>query len=121
MMQSESLHPTYLSSTIALSGPTINCCLDVAPQAGFCERLLVGTVPRDASCASLESSQRGGFMMWAVDLTVLRHSGEFWMHPRYLYQRYSRGPISVHGINLKILDKWTNPVSIWGTIYPRFW
>ena len=36
------------------------------------------------------------------------------MHPSYLYPRYSRGPSSVHGINLKILNKWTNPVSIWG-------
>ena len=79
------------------------------------------TVPRDASCAYLELSQGGGFMMWAVDLPVLGLSGEFWVHPRYLYPKYSRGPISLHGIDLNILNKWTNPVSIWGKIYLRFW
>ena len=47
-------------------------------------------------------------MMWAVDLPVLGLSREFWVHPKYLYPRYSWGPISVHGINLKILNKWTN-------------
>ena len=78
------------------------------------------TVPRDASCASLELSQGDGFMMWAVDLPVLRLSREFWVHPRYLYLRYFRRPTLVHGINLKILHKWTNPVSIWGKIYPSF-
>ena len=40
MSLSKSMHHTYFSSTIALSGATINCCLNVAPQAGFCERLL---------------------------------------------------------------------------------
>ena len=83
---------------------------------GCCQK-----VPKDASCASLELSQGGRFIMWAVDLPVLRLSGEFWVHPRYLYPKYSRGPISLHGINLKILNKWTNPVSIWGKIYPSFW
>ena len=78
------------------------------------------TVPRDASCASLELSQGAGFMMWAVDLPVLGLSGEFWVHPRYLYPKYSRGTISLHGVNLKILNKWTNPVSIWAKIYPSF-
>ena len=79
------------------------------------------TVPGDASCASLELSQGGGFMMWAVDLPVWGLSREVWVHPRYLYPKYSWGTISLHGINLKILNKWTNPVSIWGKIYPRFW
>ena len=42
MSQSKSMHPTYLSSTIPLSGVTWQ------------------TVPRDASCASLELSQGWG-------------------------------------------------------------
>ena len=40
MSQSKSRQPTYLSSTIPLSGATINCYLDVALQDGFCERML---------------------------------------------------------------------------------
>ena len=79
------------------------------------------TVPGDASCASPELSQGGGFMMWAVGLPVLGVFGEFWVHPRYLHPKYLWGPISLHGINLKILNKLTNPVSIWGKIYPSFW
>ena len=60
-------------------------------------------------------------MMWAVDLPVFGLSGEFWVHSRYLYPKYLPGPISLQDINLKILNNWTNPVSIWGKIYPRFW
>ena len=60
-------------------------------------------------------------MMWAVDLPVFGLSGEFWVHPRYLYLKYMPGPISLQDINLKILNNWTNPVSIWGKIYPSFW
>ena len=42
MSQSKSMHPTYLSSTVPLSGATWQ------------------TVPRDTSCASLELSQGWG-------------------------------------------------------------
>ena len=35
-------------------------------------------------------------MMKAVDLPVLGLSGEFWVDPRYLYPKYSRGTISLH-------------------------
>ena len=42
-------------------------------------------------------------MMWAMDLPVFGLSGEFWVHPRYLYLKYMPGPISLQDINLKIL------------------
>ena len=52
MSQSKSVHPTYLSSTIPLGGASINCCLDVAPQAGFCERMLAESTWRCLLCLS---------------------------------------------------------------------
>ena len=50
--QLKSMHPTYLSSTIPSSGATINCCLDVALQAGFCERMLADSTYRCLLCLS---------------------------------------------------------------------
>ena len=50
MSQSKSRHPTYLSSTIPFSGETINCYLDVALQAGFCERMLADSAYRRLLC-----------------------------------------------------------------------
>ena len=75
------------------------------------------TVPTDASCASLELSQG-----WGID-DVGRGSSCFWTLWRVLgaSPKYMPGPISLQDINLKILNNWTNPVSIWGKIYPSFW
>ena len=50
MSQSKSRQPTYLSSTIPLSGATINCYLDVALQDGFCERMLADSAYRRLLC-----------------------------------------------------------------------
>ena len=81
MSQSKSMHLTYFSSTIALSGGTINCGLDVAPQAGFCERLLVDSTQRCLLCLSGLVSGWGIHDV-AVDLPVLGLSGVFWVHTR---------------------------------------
>ena len=111
MSQSKSMHPTYLSSTVALRGATINCCLDVAPQTGFCERQLADSTQGCLLCLS------GVVAGWGIH-DVGRGSSCFGTFRRVLgasqvfIPEILEGPISLHGINLKILNKWTNPVSI---------